>query len=226
MLQIITNVKNIQDKTYFVYFGADWCKACLTPKSILQNISKYVIYEFDTTKDCSEFEVVSIPCLIAFRKGNPFARKNISESSEDNILSWIELMKKKPDDNEKEKLLKKWSENQHRVYGEEFTHEEIKQMKEDGIVVVYGASDDLVEIDGAIKEEIDSYIDSKFGYIKNKFVRGKDSNFILDVRHDINNCTFWFSTNVMQSTFVVYDEYDEPYCRGVFVSIYDIVDNS
>jgi len=44
-----------------------------------------------------------------------------------------------------------------REIGEEITLEETKIAKENNLVVVFGASDDLMEFKGAINEEIDCY---------------------------------------------------------------------
>ena len=42
-------------------------------------------------------------------------------------------------------------------YGKELTKEQRQLAKENGLVVVYGASDDLMEFDGAIYDEMDCY---------------------------------------------------------------------
>lgn len=52
------------------------------------------------------------------------------------------------------KKLEKFAEQLNgRQYGNEFTEEEKQYAKENGIVIVYGASDDLIEFDGAIYDE-------------------------------------------------------------------------
>ncbi len=51
-----------------------------------------------------------------------------------------------------------------REYGSEITKEEEAAAKKAGLVVVYGASDDLVELRGAIEEEVGAYDMLKYRY--------------------------------------------------------------
>lgn len=53
-----------------------------------------------------------------------------------------------------------------REVGNEITREETAQAKKDGLLVVYGGSDDLIELDGAIHDEVNAY-DGGECYIKN-----------------------------------------------------------
>lgn len=60
-----------------------------------------------------------------------------------------------------------------REYGKEITKEEAKEAKKHGLVVVYGYSDDNVELEGAIKDEIGAYDGTKIkltrkGILKNE----------------------------------------------------------
>lgn len=221
MLQTVTNIKNIKDDVFFVYVGVNWCKACETPKYLLEKMSDKVIYE---TSCVDKMKVNSIPSLICFRKGEIVSQTNISEMSTEDIKKWMDLAANIPTDVEKEMMLKKWADKGGRNYGYEFNKEEIEEMKNDKIVAFMGASDDLIEIIGAIDDELDCYTNATFGYRSGKFIRNKNTKFNLKVTHNRNNCCFWLDSNVMYSTFVVMDE-DEPYCRGIFVSLYDIVDN-
>jgi len=221
MLQAVTNIKNIKDDVFFVYVGVNWCKACETPKHLLDKMSDKVIYE---PLYMEEIEVSSIPSLICFRKGKNISQTNISGMPAEDIKKWMNLAANIPTDIEKEKILKKWADKGKRNYGREFTQEEINEMKTDKIVAFMGASDDLVEVNGAIDDELDCYTNAIFGYCSGKFSRNKNTKFKLIVTHGKNNCCFWLDANVIYSTFVVMDD-DEPYCRGIFVSLYDIVDN-
>lgn len=55
-------------------------------------------------------------------------------------------------------LLKEWAHKINgREYGAELTSEEEKQLKKQGLIVVFGASDDLCEFRGAIDDEIGCY---------------------------------------------------------------------
>ena len=58
----------------------------------------------------------------------------------------------------KANLLKEWAQKiDGREYGAELTPEEEKQLQKQGLIVVFGASDDLCEFSGAITDEIDCY---------------------------------------------------------------------
>ena len=55
-------------------------------------------------------------------------------------------------------LLTEWAKRLNgREYGNELTSDEEKQLKEQGLVVVFGASDDLCEFRGAITDETNCY---------------------------------------------------------------------
>lgn len=64
-------------------------------------------------------------------------------------------------------LLKEWAEILNgREYREELFLDEEKKLKEVGIVVVFGASDDLCELRGAIDDELDCWNGRKMVYVK------------------------------------------------------------
>lgn len=59
------------------------------------------------------------------------------------------------------------------------------QLSEDGVVVVYGASDDLMELDGAIYDEYDCYSSKTFYWFGKWFVSNDHiEDFIESVRYD------------------------------------------
>jgi len=105
-------------------------------------------------------------------------------------------------------------------YGEELTSELEQEAKEKGIVVVFGASDDLMELRGAIYDEVGCY-DGGIGYfnekgvVKNKCVDKDCPNFHkqLDNLKTIeavwieNDGDFnWiYETEIPHETFEVYD---------------------
>lgn len=64
-------------------------------------------------------------------------------------------------------LLKKWQEKLNdRQYGAELETFEEEELKKDGIVAVFGYSDDLCEIRGSLYDEIECYSDKKVVYVK------------------------------------------------------------
>lgn len=68
-----------------------------------------------------------------------------------------------------------------REYGHEITKEEESLTKQNNLVVVFGASDDLMELRGAIDEEIDCY-DGGSAFI------GSDGEIISQTCEDCGEC--------------------------------------
>lgn len=113
-------------------------------------------------------------------------------------------------------------------YGNELTKEEINKAKENGLIVVYGASDDLIEFEGCISEEIDCYGGGIFN-IKSKSLEikvassEKDKNKIEAVwcDSDFENTSWTYKTDIPHSKFNIYEDNDI-YCIGIVFSIYDL----
>lgn len=112
--------------------------------------------------------------------------------------------------------------------------------KDAGLVIVTGASDDLIEFDGAIFDEggcFDGgviYFDRKHvandgerlpnqilaiwcGKVENEPV-GDPSEFVDENGETI---TWTYKTDIPHETFMIYDD-GEPYCRGIVFSIEDV----
>lgn len=123
-----------------------------------------------------------------------------------------------------------------RTYGDEITPAEEAQAEANGLVVIFGASDDLVELRGAIGDEIDAYDGTTF-YLTPKGPLEKHSDC---------NCAFcgyekerakalkikavwgadgespWtFETNAPHATFEITSE-GERFCRGIVLHLDDI----
>ena len=108
----------------------------------------------------------------------------------------------------------------------------IEQAKENGIVIVYGASDDLMEFDGAIYEELGAYEgtiayldenglientcdDEDCPYFKEKLKNSKHK--IEALWCDENNDWTWsYKTDIPHETFEILG-YEEKYCRISFL---------
>lgn len=93
----------------------------------------------------------------------------------------------------------------------QFTKEETDYAKENGIVIVYGASDDLLEFDGAFYDEAGVFdggtvtLNNESVVIDAKWCEDKDEN---------GNVIAWtYNTNVEHETFDIVED-DEIYCRG------------
>ena len=113
-----------------------------------------------------------------------------------------------------------------REYGNEITKEEINQARENGLVMVYGSSDDLMEFVGAIEEEVNCLtggyfrINSKNLKVKKGDVTSKNKIY-ADWNNRNKNASWCYDTEIHHSTFNIY-EYGELYCIGIVFSIYDL----
>lgn len=115
----------------------------------------------------------------------------------------------------------------------QFTKEELQIAKDNGFVIVYGASDDLMEFDGAIYAEADCfdggevYFDNT-GAIDEEF---ENSNCIKalwcddDIKDENGGLITWtYETDIPHETFMIYED-GESYCRAIVFSIDDIKQN-
>lgn len=112
-------------------------------------------------------------------------------------------------------------------------NEEISQgAKRDGLVIVYGASDDLMEFEGAIHDERGVYdggeaiVDSQ-GLIPEReeidrdeeleawFIRRKQKHFKIEALWCKEKGYSWtFRTDIPHATFEILED-GKPYCRGI-----------
>lgn len=111
----------------------------------------------------------------------------------------------------------------------------VKQAKADGLVIVYGASDDLMEFDGAINDELGAYngttayLDAG-GLLDNACSSGDDcphferrkktARTIKAVWCAKDSATWTYQTDIPHETFDVH-EGDEHYCRGIVFALRD-----
>ena len=116
-----------------------------------------------------------------------------------------------------------------REHGEEITIEEIAIAREHGLVVVFGASDDLMEFRGAIDDELDVYNGGTAyltgsGLFENKCededclyakAEMEKCSSIEAVWHDASPSPLWtFETDIPHAIFGVIED-DEVYCKGI-----------
>ena len=126
-----------------------------------------------------------------------------------------------------------------REVGEEIVMGEERDIKDAGLVVVYGYSDDNVEFSGAIDEEVGAYEDTTIYLTKDGLLEEPACN-------DTENCTcpyfeaakktaktitaIWrdgerpsrvFSTDIPHETFTVMED-GEPWCIGIVFSMADL----
>lgn len=98
-------------------------------------------------------------------------------------------------------------------YGRELTDVEIDLAKESGLVVVYGCSDDLMEMDGALTDEFDVY--------------GGGNAYVCNLREikavwcPPEGGSWAYRTKIPHATFKVM-EGEELYCTGIVFDIKDV----
>jgi hypothetical protein len=102
--------------------------------------------------------------------------------------------------------VKKWAAKlDGREIGKEITREEEQEAAADGVVIVYGASDDLCKFRGAVRDEVDCYD----GGIVNRVPK------IEAVWCDPENGSSWsYKTSMPHETFRILEDADL-YCIGM-----------
>lgn len=114
------------------------------------------------------------------------------------------------------------------------------EAKANGLVIVYGASDDLMEFDGALYDEVivysggyalvdaagvldlDQIDDDDDEAIADFVARKKTARTIEAIWSEAGNEAAWtYKTDIPHATFEVLDEGDT-YCRGIIFSLSDL----
>ncbi len=109
-----------------------------------------------------------------------------------------------------------------REYGfPQFTKEELQIAKENGFVIVYGASDDLMEFSGAITDEGDCFDGGVVWFNKERVTDGPITTAercieALWCKED--DITWTYKTDIPHETFIIYED-GEAYCRGIVFSL-------
>ncbi len=113
----------------------------------------------------------------------------------------------------------------------QFTKEEIETAEENGFVIVYGASDDLMEFEGAICDEAGRFEGgnvyfNETGVIDDNYVTSFDKQIKAiwcggEKDDDGQEITWTYETEIPHETFMIYED-GEPYCRGIVFSIDDV----
>lgn len=133
-----------------------------------------------------------------------------------------------------------------REIGDEITTQEAKAVKAAGLVVVYGASDDLIEFEGAISDEYGASEGSIFkidaGGVFPDFDGGSVDHDDIDIMRDwfarertpkgeitarwSNGEASWvYETSIPHATFDIFEDGDL-YCRGIVFALTDAVTES
>jgi len=122
-----------------------------------------------------------------------------------------------------------------REYPFRLSKEEAAQAKADGLVVVYGASDDLMEFEGAIYDELSAYKGATAhltheGLLHNEcendecpsFKKLKSASATIKALWCKEEGYSWtFETEIRHETFEIVEE-GEKYCRGIVFNLKDV----
>lgn len=115
-----------------------------------------------------------------------------------------------------------------REYREETTPEIEQLAKLNGVVIAYGASDDLLELRGAVDDEVGAWdgVIVKFnsgGIVKNDcdyddcpyFKKISENAHSVELIWDSGNGLSWqFHTDILHKTFMIYED-GEKFCEGI-----------
>jgi hypothetical protein len=109
---------------------------------------------------------------------------------------------------------------------------DVDAAKRNGLVIVYGASDDLMEFEGAVNDEVGCYEGgtaylTNTGLLENKCEDGcpyfaelkRDSARIVAVWNE-DGCSWQYRTSIPHETFTVMED-GEIYCRGIVFGLAD-----
>ena len=117
-------------------------------------------------------------------------------------------------------------------YREEGSKELFRTMKENRLVAVYGASDDLMEFEGAIRNEVGAYDGgtayvTPSGLLENEcgndrcphFAKLEETASQIEALWCAEEGLSWtFKTDIPHETFLIMED-DETYCRGIVFSL-------
>lgn len=126
-----------------------------------------------------------------------------------------------------------------REYGKEITDAEEAQAKAAGLLVIFGASDDLTELRGAISDEAGAYdgavhqIDSE-GFVPSwesvehddeescaAYFKRKGSGIVVEAKWDWKGYSWWIETAAPHAAFDIMEDPDT-YCRGIVLAVSDL----
>lgn len=131
--------------------------------------------------------------------------------------------------------VKEWVEKLNgREYGSELTASEAAELKAAGLVVVFGASDDLSIFEGAINDDVGSY-DGNDIYVNasGTIANNEDETFdsfdinehpdfaLIVARWDCDGYSWVYETDIPHESFDILED-GEPYCKGIVFDIEDM----
>lgn len=122
-----------------------------------------------------------------------------------------------------------------REYTDEITREEELLAKEDNLVVIFGASDDLMCICGAENDELGAYDGSGLVFFDDKgvlrndceeedcpyFLEKTEKAFRIDGLWNKDGYSWVYKTEIPHATFEIMED-GEKYCRGIVFCLDDL----
>ena len=122
-----------------------------------------------------------------------------------------------------------------RSIGQELTKQDESFARENGIVVIFGASDDLAEIGGAISDEVSVFDGGVVAFYKGDLLRRECDNdgcphevrmleksIIVNALWCAKDKPSWsYETDIPHEKFSVLED-GEPYCEGIVFHVSDI----
>lgn len=104
----------------------------------------------------------------------------------------------------------------------QFTKEEIQIAKDNGFVIVYGASDDLMEFDGAIYAEVGCFNGGKVYFDKTGACDEEFENSkCIEALWCKSEVAWIYKTDIPHETFMIYED-GEPYCEAIVFNIENV----
>lgn len=121
-----------------------------------------------------------------------------------------------------------------REYPFKITNDEIEAAKESNLIIAYGESDDLLELQGAINEEFGAYggvtvrlkddgtllknycDDDNCPYFVERLVKAK--YYIRAIWHDEGECAWIIESNLPYAPFDIVEDGGK-YCRGIVIEM-------
>lgn len=116
----------------------------------------------------------------------------------------------------------------------QFPKQVLETAKENGFVIVYGGSDDLMEFEGAMNEEIGCY-EGGSAYVGRTVI--SDAPICVGDKEikaiwcggeqdgNGNEIAWVYKTEIPHETFMIYED-GEPYCRGIVFSMESLAKES
>lgn len=110
-----------------------------------------------------------------------------------------------------------------REYGNEIIKEEIAAAKAAGLVVVFGASDDLIEFRGVIDDEGGCYDGGAVYFDRDGISQnGEEKAFSIEaIWCGADDYSWTYQTDIPHESFNIYED-GERYCQGIVFSMEDL----